>query len=150
MYCKHKKTHQQLRLRYTSDEIMSDFGSFIEKQMNSFFDDTVFNDFIHKELIPLSHLKEKHSSWVLEMDLPMVDKKNIEVTLAGDHLTTRAKLTKTFCVSRGDTVTEFDYFRKTIKIPSGVNSRQITASFKNGILRITMPKPVQGKKIQIK
>lgn len=129
---------------------MSDFGSFIEKQMNSFLEDSVFNDFIHKELVPLSHLNEKHSRLILEIDLPFVDKKNIEVTLSNDHLTVNAKLTKTFCVSRGNVVTEFDYFKKTIKMPNGVDMKQISATFKNGILKITMPKPVQGRKIPIK
>jgi HSP20 family protein len=129
---------------------MSDFGKFIEKQMSSFFDDTAFNDFIHKELIPLSHLKERHSSWILEVDLPLVDKKNIETTSSGDHLIIKARLTKAFCVSRGEVVTEFDYFKKTIKIPNGVDTKQISASFNSGILRIIMPKRTQGKKIQIK
>lgn len=150
MYCKHKKSHPLRLLRYTSDAKMSDFGKFVEKQMSSFFGDTAFNDFIHKELVPLSHLKEKHSSWILEIDLPFVDKKNIETTSSDDHIIIKARLTKTFCVSRGEVVTEFDYFKKTIKIPKGVNTRQISASFENGILRIIMPKSTQGKKIQIK
>ena len=128
---------------------MSDFGSIIEKQMNSFFGKTLFDDFIHKELVPLSHLKEKHASWTLEVDLPLVDKKNIEVALSDDHITVNAKLTKTYCISRGSTITEFDYFKKTIKLPSGINTKQISANFKNGILRITMPKPSDGKKISI-
>lgn len=128
---------------------MTDFGSIIEKQMNSFFGDMLFDDFIHKELVPLSHLKEKHASWTLEVDLPLVDKKNIDVTLSDDHLTVKAKLTKTYCISRGSTVTEFDYFKKTIKLPSSINTKQISANFKNGILRITMPKPSDGKKISI-
>ena len=117
--------------------------------MNSFFGDALFDDFIHKELVPLSHLKERHSSWVLEIDLPLVDKKNIEVILSDDHLTVKAKLTKTFCVSRGSIVTEFDYFKKTIRIPGGVNTKQISAKFKNGILKVIMPKPTDGKRIPI-
>lgn len=128
---------------------MSDFASSIEKQMNFFFGNTMFDDFIHKELVPLSHLKEKHSSWTLEVDLPLVDKKNIEVTTLDDHLTIKAKLTKTYCISRGSTVTEFDYFKKIIKLPSGINTKQISAIFKNGILKIIMPKPADGKKISI-
>jgi len=128
---------------------MSDFGSIIEKQMNAFFGNTLFDDFIHKELVPLSHLKERHASWTLEVDLPLVDKKNVEVSLSNDHLTVKAKLTKTYCISRGSTVTEFDYFKKTIKLPSYIDTKQISAIFKNGILRITMPKPTDGKKISI-
>lgn len=128
---------------------MSDFASFMEKQMNSFFGDSLFDDFIHKELVPLVHLKEKDSAWVLEMDLPLVDKKNIEVKLSANHLIVKAKLTKSFCVSRGDVVTEFDYFKKTSTLPSGINIKEISAKFKDGILKITMPKSGTGKKIPI-
>ena len=128
---------------------MSDFSSIIEKQMNSFFGNTLFDDFIHKELVPLSYLKERHSSWILEIDLPLVDKKDIEVTLSDEYLTVKAKLTKTYCISRGSSVTEFDYFKKTIKLPSGINAKQISAKFKNGILRITIPRLSDGTKISI-
>ena len=128
---------------------MSDFASFIGKPMRSVFENDFFDDFVHKELVPLSHLKEKHSSLILEMDLPLVDKKNIEITSSKNYLIIRAKLTKTFCVSRGSTMTEFDYFKKTIKLPSNVNTKQISAKFMNGILRIIIPKIVIGKKIPI-
>jgi len=129
--------------------IMSDFASFIEKQMNSFFGDSLFDDFIHKELVPLVHLKEKDSAWSLEVDLPLVDKKNIEVKSSANNLTVKAKLTKSFCVSRGNVLTEFEYFKKTITLPSGINTKEISAKFKDGILKITMPKSGTGTKIPI-
>ncbi len=44
-----------------------------------------------KSLVPLSHLKERHASWTLEVDLPLVDKKNIVVTLSDDHLSCKGK-----------------------------------------------------------
>lgn len=129
---------------------MGDFASFIEKQTRTIFENTFFDDYIHRELVPLSHLKERHSSWTLEMDLPLVDKKNIEITLSREYLTIRAKLTKSFCISRGSAITEFDYFKKSIKIPNGTNSKHISARFKNGILRIIVQKPASGKNIPIK
>lgn len=149
MFYRRKRNHRLLPPKYTSDD-MSDFGSIIEKRMNSFFKDTVFNDFTHKEMIPLSHINEKHSSWIIEIDLPLVDKKNIEIILSADHLSINAKLTKTFCISRGNVVTEFNWLRKTIKIPSGIDMKQISAIFEDGILKITMPKLVQGRNIPIK
>ncbi len=129
---------------------MSDFGTFIEKQMNAFFGDRFFDDFILKELSPLSHLREMDSGWILEVDLPLVDKKDITINISDNHLTIKAKLKKTFTISRGSTVSEFEYFRKTIVLPTGINSKEISAKFKNGILRITMPKISNGKKINIK
>jgi HSP20 family protein len=128
---------------------MSDFSSIMAKQMNYFFGDNMLDDFIHKELIPLSHLKERHSNWILEIDLSLVDKKNIEITLSDEYLTVKARLTKTYCVSRGSSVTEFDYFKKVIKLPSYVDTKQVSAKFKNGILKITIPRLVDGKKISI-
>lgn len=128
---------------------MSDFSSTIEKQMNAFFGNSLFDDFIHKELVPLSHLKENHTSWILEIDLPLVDKKNIDIMLSDDHISVKAKLTKTYCISRGNIVTEFDFFKKSMKLPTGINKKQISANFKNGILRIIMEKPSEGKKISI-
>ncbi len=35
-------------------------------------------------------------------------------------------------------------------MPNGVDVKQISATFKNGILKIIMPKPVQGRNIPIK
>ncbi|MHB8546031.1 MAG: Hsp20/alpha crystallin family protein [Nitrosotalea sp.] len=40
--------------------------------------------------------------------------------------------------------------KKTIKIPNGVDTRQISAIFKNGILKSIMPKPSHGRKMSIK
>jgi len=128
---------------------MSDSSSFIGKLMSPVLDNDFSDDFVHRELIPLSHLKEKQASLILEMDLPLVDKKNIEVRSSKNYLIIKAKLTKTFCVSRGSTVTEFDYFKKTIKLPNNANTKQISAKFMNGILRITIPKVTIGKKIPI-
>lgn len=128
---------------------MSDFASMIEKQMNTFFGDALFDDFIHKELIPLSHIREKDSQWSVEIDLPFVDKKNIDVKISLQHVTVRAKLRKTFCLSRGSRVTEFDYFKKVIPIPSGVNTKKISAQFKDGILKIMLSKTSTGKKISV-
>lgn len=128
---------------------MSDFASFMKKPVRAIFENDFFDDFVHKELIPLSHLKEKHSSLILEMDLPLVDKKNIEIISSREYLIIKAKLTKTFCISRGSTMTEFDYFKKTIRLPNNANTKQISAKFKNGILRIIIPKIVIGKKIPI-
>ena len=131
--------------------IVDYFAPSIEKQMNFFFKDgALFDDFIGKELVPLSHLKERHSNWSLEMDLPLVDKKDINIALSDNHITIKAKLSKTFCVSRGSVITEFDYFKKTIKLPDNIDAKQIFAEFKNGILKITMPKPTNGRNIPIK
>lgn len=127
----------------------SDFIRFFGRHLDSMFDIEPFDDHINKELTPLSHFVKKDSKWMLEVDLPMVDKKNIKLVLSTHHLTVIAKLKKTFCVSKQNVITEFDYFKKVVSLPNGVNTKKITATFKNGVLRITMPKIYEGKQIQI-
>lgn len=123
-------------------------SSVFEKFFLSLIESTM-DDYNNKELVPLSHLTEKDSNWILEIDLPMVNKKDINVTLTNDHIVVTAKLEKAYCVSKRDCITEFNYFKKTTTLPRGIDKEKISAKFDNGILRIYMPKLATGKNIRI-
>lgn len=128
----------------------SNFISSFEKRMNSIFGYELIDDFIHRELVPLSHITEKDSKWILEIDLPGVKKNKIELTLTGGHIVIKAKLEESYCISRHGRMTEFEYFKKVVELPLHVNIKNISAKFKNGILTIIIPKITTGKKIPIK
>jgi len=128
----------------------SDFLSWFEKRMESSFDHDFMDDFIHRELVPLSHFIERNSKWILEVDLPGVKKNNIDVIITSDHLIIKAKLEESYKVSRHGHMTEFEYFKKVIGLPSHANIKKIETKFKNGILTIIIPKITAGKKISVK
>jgi HSP20 family protein len=117
--------------------------------MNSIFGNELIDDFVHKELVPLSHPSEKGSKWILQVDLPGVKKKDIKVSLTSDHIVIKAKLEESYCVSRRNCVVEFDYFKKVVELPSSVDTKNISAEFKGGILTIVMPKATTGKRIPL-
>ncbi len=117
--------------------------------MIPFFGHESIDDFVNRELVPLTHLTKKTSKWVLEVDLPGVKKKDIEVILTSGYIVIKAKLEESYCVSRHGSVTRFEYFKKVIDLPPHVNTNEITAGFNNSILTITMPKTTRGKKIPI-
>ncbi len=123
------------------------FLSMFERQINTLGKE--IDDYLNKELSPLSRLEEKDAEWVLEIDLPFVNKKNISIILTTHHLVIKAKLEKTYCVSKFDCVTEFDYFKKTFTLPPGIDTKRISTKFKDGILRISLPKVTSGKKLRI-
>ena len=127
----------------------SDFASWFEKRMNLAFGHDFMDDFIRQELVPLSHFIEKDLKWILEVDLPGVKKKNIDVAITDDHLVIKAKLEESYRVSRHGYVTEFKYFNKVIGLPPHVNTKKIETIFKNGILTITIPKITTGKKLSV-
>lgn len=111
--------------------------------------DRTMDDYAAKELTPLTHFTEKDSKWILEIDLPMVNKDDIEIILTNNHIAVTAKLEKTYCVSKRNCITEFNYFKKATLLPTGIDKEKISAKFNNGILSIHMPKIATGKKIRI-
>ncbi len=118
------------------------------KPISSIFDD-MFDDFMHKELVPLSYLTERNSSWVLHIDLPGVKRKNIRVATTADHIIVEAKLEEAYNVSRHGRIAKFEHFKKVIKIPPDADIKKTTARFKNEILTITIPKIHTGRKISV-
>jgi len=98
----------------------SNFLSMFERQINTLGKE--MDDYLNKELSPLSRLEEKDAEWVLDIDLPFVIKKNINVILTSHHLVIKAKLEKTYCVSKFNCVTEFDYFKKTFPLPPAIDT----------------------------
>jgi HSP20 family protein len=123
------------------------FPSMFERQINALGKE--IDDFLNKELMPLSRLEEKDAEWILEIDLPFVNKKNISIILTTHHLIIKAKLEKTYCVFKFNCMTEFDYFKKTLPLPPAIDIKRISSKFKNGILRISLPKISTGKKLRI-
>ena len=126
-----------------------DYLSMFEKNLYSIVGEGLFDDYVNQELIPLSHITEKETEWLIEIDLPLVNKKAISVTLSSHHIVIKAKLEKTYCVSKLNCVREFNYFKKMIPLPTNVDTRKISAKFNEGILKIHMSKIISGKKIPI-
>lgn len=108
-----------------------------------------FDDLENQVLSPLSCLREFSSYWSLEFDLPLVHKKDIKITLDGNMLTTEAKLKETYYEEKFGKKTEFQYFKRSISLPTNINNKKISAKFENGRLTIKIPKSRAGKKITI-
>ncbi len=106
------------------------------------------DDLEQKVLAPLSCIREHESKWVLEFDLPLVDKKDINVFVDSDSITIEAKLKETYCDEHQKSY-QYEYFKKNTSLPKNVDSGKITAKFSDGRLVIVLPKAFQGKKISI-
>ncbi|HJU13693.1 MAG TPA: Hsp20/alpha crystallin family protein [Candidatus Nitrosotalea sp.] len=107
------------------------------------------DDFTLRELVPLSFLHERSSKWVLQIDLPGVEKKNISVNITDGHLVIKAKLEEAYTVSNHGHFIKFETFKKVVTIPPHANAKRISAKFKDGILTVTVPRVESGKKIPI-
>ena len=111
---------------------------------------SIFNDDIERQILsPLSCLREYGTHWLLEFDLPLVNKKDIKITFDEDSISVEAKLKETYSEEKLDKKTKFEYFKKTIILPSKIDNNNITAKFENGRLKIIIPKKISNHKIKI-
>jgi HSP20 family molecular chaperone IbpA len=149
MFYNKKKNLRNLP-RFTSrDMTSSSFISAFEKRTNAAFHHRLIDDFANRELIPLSHLTENDSKWILQIDLPGVRKKGVSVTVTRGHVIVKAKLEESYHISRHGHLTKFECLKKVTSLPAYVDTKKISARFKNGILTIIIPKITNGKKIPI-
>jgi HSP20 family protein len=110
---------------------------------------SLFDDIEHRILSPLSCLREFDNQWVLEFDLPLVNKKDIKVTFDEDIINVEAKLNEKYSEKQIGDVTKFEYFKKSLSLPGKIDNKKTTAQFQKGRLVIKIPKKVIGHQVKI-
>jgi len=96
-----------------------------------------------QSLVPLTTVSENEDAVIVEMDLPLVDKKDINLRLVEEGLEIEASLRRCLRFERWGTVQrscEFSSFYKIIPLPSPVVDEGSKATFNKGILRVELKK----------
>lgn len=102
-----------------------------------------FQRFRHIRQFPPVNFYDAGESYVLSAQLPGVSPEEVELSIAGETLTMRGER------KRPEGVKDDNYRRqertmgrwaRTITLPDRVDSAQVSASFTNGILTVTLPK----------
>ncbi|RMW38435.1 MAG: Hsp20/alpha crystallin family protein [Nitrosopumilus sp.] len=110
---------------------------------------SLIDDIEHRILSPLSYLKEFDNHWLLELDLPMVNKKDIKVTFDGNMINVEAKLNEKYSEEKLGKISKFEYFKKSLSLPDMIDAKKTTAKFQKGRLEIKIPKKSTGRSIKI-
>jgi HSP20 family protein len=131
----------------TIQNALSDFDRYFE----SFFGDSLLAP-ATKLLnhLPAVDIRETENSYVLEMDLPGFDEKNLEIHVDGASLSIAsrqegAKEEK----SEGTYILRerrMQSFSRSFKLPENADSENVNASFKNGILSLEIKKRPEAQK----
>jgi HSP20 family protein len=106
---------------------------------------------------PLVDVVEKEKEYQISAELPGLDEKDIEVSVADDLLTIKGeKKEEKEERARSYYVSERRYgaFQRGFQLPSGIDAEKIEAHFQKGVLTLTLPKTPEAqtkeKKIAIK
>jgi HSP20 family protein len=106
-----------------------------------------------KEWIPSVDVSETKNDLVVKAELPGMDPKDIDISLNHGILTIKGeKKQEKEEKDENYHFIERSYgsFTRSVRLPREVQSNKIVASFKSGVLRVTLPKSEEAKKKEIK
>jgi HSP20 family protein len=110
---------------------------------------SLFDDVEHRILSPLSCLREFENHWLLEFDLPLVNKKDVKITFDQNTVNIEAKLREEYSEENLGRIRKFEYFKKSISLPGKINNKKTTAKFQKGRLVVKIPKKVIGHTVKV-
>jgi HSP20 family protein len=105
------------------------------------------------EWSPSLDLSETKNDLVVKAEIPGIDPKDIDISLSNDILTIKGeKKQEREEKEENNHFIERSYgaFSRSIRLPREVQSDKIDASYKNGVLKVTLPKSEEAKKREIK
>lgn len=128
-------------IKFNSNRWPWNYGLADFAERKDFFNDDFFN--LEKSL-PAMNIKEHEDDFEIELASPGFEKKDFEITMKDDVLEVAAKKSKEEEEKDEDyTRKEFNYrsFRRSLQLPKTVdNSKDIKATYKNGILKLQLLK----------
>ncbi len=125
----------------------------MEKEINKMFND-FFKSFDRGYEYPLMDIIDSKDDLVVYVEIPGVNKDDIKVKIHNDILTISGERKepelpeKANCLIRER---EFGKFMRSVRLPYPIEVSKVSAEYKDGILKITLPKKeeVKPKEIQI-
>lgn len=133
----------------------------IHEDLNRFLKDT-FGDMemisktespIFRTFHPAVEIKEKNNEYKIKVELPNVNKEDIDVELTQNAISINAESKFEECKENENIkTTEFRYgkFRRVIPLEHEINPENAKSEYKNGVLHIELPKMQEDKKEEIK
>lgn len=127
----------------------------LQREMNRVFDDYHPRRFRRAPTFPAMNIWNSDAGLVVTAEVPGVDSKDIDVNVVNDTLTLSGErkpdqLEEGSCCHRQER--GFGKFSRSIQLPYAVEANKVEATFKNGVLQISLPRRAedQPKKIKIK
>jgi len=133
---------------------LAPWGGELRREMERFFDrfaEPVLEPFATMTAgawAPMLDVTETKDAMIVTAELPGVDAKEIGIELTGDLLTLKGEKEK-----RTEEKEEryhrvertYGAFLRSVRLPMAVDGSKITATFKNGVLMVTLPKTPAAK-----
>ncbi len=130
------------------DRIRREIDDMFDPAAGRFFSDGLFD----REFSPTMDVVENKDGYLVIVDLPGVDKKDLEISVADSVLTIKGE--KRISGKKGEAKVYRKEswegsFQRTLSLPNGVESAKIDARMRDGVLEVSLPKREEAKPRQI-
>jgi HSP20 family protein len=101
--------------------------------------------------LPAADIVEKDGDFVMTLDVPGMDEKDIEVKLSDNAVTIRGEKTEEKQEEKEDyrlSERRHGSFVRTFSLPDSVDADKLSATYDKGVLKLVMPKTDSAKKKQ--
>jgi len=122
------------------DRVFEDFGGFGLRHADS-------------GAAPVVDMREADKAFDIEAELPGVDKADIDLRVTHDHITIRADKKHEREEDKDDyhlVERQFGSMQRVLAFPCDVDTSKIDASFKDGVLRVHVPKAPEAQSRETK
>ena len=138
-------------LREEIDRLFDDFGRGFWRPFGRSLlaEEPLFRRELAFPTTPAVDLVESEKAYEITAELPGMDEKNIEVKVADGTLTIKGEKQEEKEEKKKDYYLRersFGSFERSFGIPEGVDADKIEASFKKGVLTLTLPKKPEAQK----
>jgi HSP20 family protein len=126
----------------------------INRLFNNLFDTPTVTSAPVRRFAPATDLIESDTHYILRADLPGLSEDDVNIEFEGNVLSVSGER-KSEHEHRGQgyyrVERSYGSFRRSLRLPEGVDGEAIKANFDKGVLEITVPKPEAAKphKVQI-
>ena len=141
---------------WSSGGEMTTFRREMDRLFDRFFEGWPFRASVEEgEWTPFVDVSESAKEVIVRAEIPGIDPKAIDVSVQGDILTLRGERKKEH-EEKGEDFhrieRSYGAFSRSIRLPTEVDAAKVKASYKDGVLKVNLPKTKESavKTIQVK
>lgn len=128
----------------------------IQRQMNRLFDDMIspnHQDGVGLAFTPAAELDETDEAYLLNLEVPGLEPDDINIEATAEAIAISGeRRSESTTNEKGVKRSEFRYgkFQRILPLPGRIDHQGVNADYKNGVLKLTLPKAEEEKNRVVK
>lgn len=126
------------------------FPSLFYKIFEDDFFEPINTSLFNGSYVPMTNISENDTDILIDMSIPGVDKKEIQITMDNDTITVKHEKQKIVEDKTKQLIKEYEHtsFSRSFKIGKNIDVDKIESKMDNGILKIKLPKSEKNMDIK--